>query len=82
MVITGQGGSSGPGDLGDPSDPGEPVVQVVQVVRMNSLDDMQSENIWFSWSKPSNYRGKLRCHACDRRTNKRRRKVENRAMLL
>ena len=32
---------------------------------MISLDDMHSENIWFSWSKPSNYRGKLRCHACD-----------------
>ena len=32
---------------------------------MISLDDMQSENIFFSWSKSSNYRGKLRCHACD-----------------
>ena len=41
------------------------VVQMVQVVRMISLDDMHSENIWFSWSKPSNYRGKLRYHACD-----------------
>ena len=26
---------------------------------------MHSENIWFSGSKSSNYRGKLRCHACD-----------------
>ena len=43
-------------------------VQVVQVVRMISLDDMNSKNIWFSWSKPTNYRGKLRCHARDIRT--------------
>ena len=32
---------------------------------MISLDDMHSENILFSWSKSSTYRGKLRCHACD-----------------
>ena len=32
---------------------------------MISIDYMHSENIWFSWSKSSNYRGKLRCHACD-----------------
>ena len=38
------------------------MVQLVQVV---SLDDMHSENIWFSGSKPSNYREKLICHACD-----------------
>ena len=49
--------------------------QVVQVVRMISIDDMHSENIWFSSSKSSNYRVKLRCHACDGR-----RKVENRAV--
>ena len=47
------------------------VVQVVQVVRMITLDDMLSENIWFSWSKSSNYQGKLRCHARDIRTNAR-----------
>ena len=41
------------------------VVQVVEVVTMISLDDMHSENIWFSWSNSSNYRGKLRCHARD-----------------
>ena len=41
------------------------VVQVIQVVRMISLDDIYSENIWFSWCKPSNYREKLVCHACD-----------------
>ena len=38
---------------------------MVQVVRIISIYDMNSENIWFSWSKQSNYRGKLRCHACD-----------------
>ena len=41
------------------------VVQVIQVLRMISLDDMHSENIWFSWSKPLDYREKLRCHASD-----------------
>ena len=56
------------------------VVQVVTLARTTSLDDMHSENIWFSWSKSSNYRGKLRCHACDGRTNGGRRKVENRAV--
>ena len=41
------------------------MVQVVEAVRMISLDDMHSENIWFTWCKSSNYRGKLRCHAYD-----------------
>ena len=41
------------------------VVQVVRVARTTSLDDMHSENIWFSWYKPSKYQGKLICHACD-----------------
>ena len=41
------------------------VVQVVGVVRTISLDDLHSENIWFSWYKPSKYRDKLICHACD-----------------
>ena len=55
---------------------------MVQVVWMNSLDDMQSENIWFSWYKPSKYREKLICHACDGggRTDGGGRKVENRAV--
>ena len=44
------------------------MIQVVQVV---SVDDMHSENLWFSWSKPSNYREKLRCHARDIRTKER-----------
>ena len=38
---------------------------MVGVVRTISLDDMHSENIWFSWYKPSKYREKLICHACD-----------------
>ena len=57
MIAAGQGGSGGPCDPGG------------HLVRMISLDDMHSENIWFPWSKPSNYRGKLRCHACDGRTD-------------
>ena len=47
------------------------VVQVVGVVRTISLDDMHSENIWFSESKPSNYRGKLKCQACDIQSDER-----------
>ena len=34
------------------------VVQVVKVVRMISVDDMHSDNICFSWSKPSNYKSR------------------------
>ena len=44
-------------------------VQVIQVTRMISLDDMHSENKWFSWCKPSNYQGKLRSHARDEGTD-------------
>ena len=51
-VITGSGGSGGPADPGDPGGPGGPGDPGGQDV---SLDDMHSENIWFSWSKPSNY---------------------------
>ena len=51
-------------------------VQVVIVVRMISLDNMNFENIWFSWSKPSNYQERMRCHAPDGRTYGQR-KVEN-----
>ena len=54
------------------------MVQVVRVARTTSLDDMHSENIWFSWYKPSKYREKLICHAFDGRTDER--KVENRAV--
>ena len=45
------------------------LVQVVRVARTTSLDDMHSENIRFSWYKPSKYREKLICHACDGRTD-------------
>ena len=31
------------------------VVLVVKVVKVVSLDDMHLENIWFAWSKPSEY---------------------------
>ena len=43
------------------------VVQVVSVVRIISLDDMHSEDIWFSVSRLSNYQEKLKCHARDGR---------------
>ena len=45
-----------------------PLVRVVRVARTTSLDVMHSENIWFSLYKPSKYREKLICHACDGRT--------------
>ena len=35
------------------------------VVMVVNLDDMFSENIWFSCPKSSNNWEKLRCHACD-----------------
>ena len=41
------------------------VVKVVRVVRVISSGDMHSGNIWFLWSKQSNYQEKLRCHARD-----------------
>ena len=44
---------------------------------MISLDDMHSEIMWFSWSRSSNYREKLRCHARDmRRTEDGKWKIE------
>ena len=45
------------------------MIQVIQVVKIISPDNMHSENIWFLWSKPSNYQEKLRCHARDIRTD-------------
>merc|ERR1711884_379416 len=47
------------------------VVHVVRVARSTSLDDMHSENIWFSWYKPSKYLEKLICHVCDGWTDER-----------
>ena len=38
------------------------VIQVVRVARMISLDELHSDNIWCSWSKPSDYQEKVRCH--------------------
>ena len=32
---------------------------------LGDQDNMYLENIWFSWSKPSNCQEKLRCYACD-----------------
>ena len=42
------------------------VVQLVWVVRIISLDDLHSENILFSWPKPSHYQENLIRHGCDR----------------
>ena len=41
---------------------------MVRVVRIISSGDKHSGNIWFLWSKQSNYQEKLRCHVCDERT--------------
>ena len=64
----GQGGPSGLRSScgrGDRASQGGPGGQVVKVVRVATLDDMFSENIWFSCPKSSNNWEKLRCHACD-----------------
>ena len=45
-------GLSGPGGPGGPVGQAGPGDQVCQC-------------IWFPWSKQSNYRDNLRCHACD-----------------
>ena len=41
------------------------------MVKVVSLDDMHSENIWFSGSKPSNYNGMFRCHSRDTHMDRR-----------
>ena len=50
------------------------VVQVVQVVEgclggQSGPGDQVCQCIWFAWSKQSNYRKNLGCHACDGLTN-------------
>ena len=40
------------------------VVQGVHIVQVISLNDLHPENMWSTWSKPSNYCEKLRCQAC------------------
>ena len=52
----GPGGTGGPGGQGCLGGQGGPGDQVCQC-------------IWFTWSKQSNYRENLRCHACDTHTN-------------
>ena len=52
------------------------VNQVIQVVQVISLDDMHSDNIWFSWSKLSRKVEMSR----EERTDGGGRKVENRAV--
>ena len=32
-----------------------PLVQVVNEAKMVSLDDVHSENVWFTWFKPPKY---------------------------
>ena len=61
----GQGCQGCPGGQGGPGGPRRPdgqVVHVVKVVKVVSLDDIHSKNIWFTWSRPSGYLEKLRCH--------------------
>ena len=43
------------------------LIQVIKVVQVVQVDDMLSNNIWFSWYKASKYREKFICHACDGR---------------
>ena len=53
-VQGGPDGSYGPYGPGDQASQGGPGGQVVRVVRVVSLDDMLSQNIWFSCPKSSN----------------------------
>ena len=48
-----QCGAGGQGCLGGQGSPGDQVCQC----------------IWFTWSKQSDYRDNLRCHACDKLTD-------------
>ena len=80
-VHDGRGGPSCPDGFCGPLDPGmasqgAPGCQVIRVVMVATMDDMLSENIWFSGSNSSNYRGKLRCHSCDGRTEDGKWKIE------
>ena len=52
------GGPVDPGDQCDPGGPGGPGGQ-------GGPGDQVCQGMWFSWSKQSNYRENLRCHACD-----------------
>ena len=51
----GLGGPKGPGGTGGPGGP----------CGSCGPGDQVCQCIWFTWSKQSNYRENLRCHACD-----------------
>ena len=55
---SGPGSPGGPGGLGGPGGQGYLGVQ-------GGPGDQVCQCIWFAWSKQSNYRENLRCHACD-----------------
>ena len=57
----GLGGPDGPCGPGGPGDPGGQGCLGGQV----GPGDQYCQCIWFTWSKQSNYRENLRCHACD-----------------
>ena len=56
-----QSGSIGPGGPGSPGGPGGQGCLGGQ----SGPGDQVCQCIWFAWSKQSNYRENLRCHACD-----------------
>ena len=57
----GPGGPVGPGGPGSPGGPGGEGCLGGQ----SGPGDQVCQCIWFAWSKQSNYRENLRCHACD-----------------
>ena len=59
--LIGQGGQGGPGGPGSPDGPGGQGCLGGQ----SGPGDQVCQCIWFAWSKQSNYRENLRCHACD-----------------
>ena len=61
------GGQKGPGDSGGPGGPGRQCGPGGQgcLGGQRGPGDQVCQCIWFTWSKQSDYRENLRCHACD-----------------
>ena len=60
----GSGGQGCPGGQGGPDSPGGPGGEGC-LGGQSGPGDQVCQCIWFAWSKQSNYRENLRCHACD-----------------
>ena len=63
----GPGGTGGPGCEGCQGGPGGPCGPHSPGCQggPGGQPDIHSESLWLTWSKPSDYSEKLRCHTCD-----------------